>query len=45
MVNGKNTVAQIAQRSGLGEGRTGEIISELLSSGLIEERPESEEPE
>jgi hypothetical protein len=45
MVNGKNTVAQIAQRSGLGEGRTREIIGELLSSGLIEERPDSEEPD
>jgi len=45
MVNGKNTVGQIAQRSGLGETRTREIIAELLSSGLIEERPESAEPE
>ncbi len=42
MVNGKNTVGQIAQRSGLGEFRTCEIITELLSSGLIEERPEQE---
>lgn len=38
MVNGKNTVAQIAQRSGLGEMRTCEIIAQLLSSGLIEKR-------
>jgi hypothetical protein len=38
MVNGKNTVAQIAQRSGLGELRTCEIVSRLLSSGLIEKR-------
>lgn len=38
MVNGKNSVAQIAQRSGLGEFRTCEIISQLLSSGLIERR-------
>ncbi|NJK79572.1 MAG: DUF4388 domain-containing protein [Chloroflexaceae bacterium] len=38
MVNGKNSVAQIAQRSGLGEFRTCEIIAELLKSGLIEER-------
>jgi hypothetical protein len=38
MVNGKNTVAQIAQRSGLGELRTCEIIAQLLSSGLIEKR-------
>jgi hypothetical protein len=45
MVNGKNTVEQIAQRSGLGEGRTCEIIAELLTSGLIEERPDTEEPE
>src|SRR5215210_3281848 len=38
MVNGKNTVAQIAQRSGLGEMRTCEIIAQLLSSGLIQKR-------
>lgn len=38
MVNGKNTIAQIAQRSGLGEMRTCEIIAELLQSGLIEKR-------
>jgi hypothetical protein len=38
MVNGKNTVGQIAQRSGLGEVRTCEIIAQLLSNGLIEER-------
>jgi hypothetical protein len=38
MVNGKNTVAQIAQRSGLGEFRTCEIIVQLLQSGLIEKR-------
>jgi hypothetical protein len=38
MVNGKNTVAQIAQRSGLGEFRTCEIIVQLLQSGLVEKR-------
>ncbi len=38
MVNGKNTVGQIAQRSGLGEMRTCEIIAQLLTSGLIEKR-------
>lgn len=38
MVNGKNTVSQIAQRSGLGEMRTCEIIARLLSDGLIEKR-------
>lgn len=38
MVNGKNTVAQIAQRSGLGEMRTCEIVAQLLASGLIEKR-------
>ncbi len=38
MVNGKNTVAQIAQRGGLGEFRTCEIIVQLLQSGLIEKR-------
>lgn len=43
MVNGKNTIGQIAQRGGLGEKRTCEIIAELLKSGLIEERPDSSE--
>jgi hypothetical protein len=38
MVNGKNTVEQIAQRSGLGEFRACEIIAQLLMNGLIEER-------
>ena len=38
MVNAKNTVGQIAQRSGLGEVRTCEIIAQLLSSGLIQKR-------
>ncbi len=38
MVNGKNTIGQIAQRSGLGEFRTCEIIAQLLESGLIENR-------
>jgi DNA-binding MarR family transcriptional regulator len=38
MVNGKNTVAQIAQRSGLGEARATEIVARLLSDGLIEKR-------
>lgn len=37
MVNGQNTVAQISHRSGLGEMRTCEIISQLLSNGLIDE--------
>src|SRR4029078_11490672 len=41
MVNGRNTVAQIAQRSGLGEMRTCEIIARLLASGLIEKRETS----
>ncbi|MFV9503653.1 MAG: DUF4388 domain-containing protein [Oscillochloridaceae bacterium umkhey_bin13] len=41
MVNGKNTIAQIAQRSGLGEFRTCEIIAELLQGGLIEMREPS----
>jgi DNA-binding MarR family transcriptional regulator len=41
MVNGKNTVAQIAQRSGLGEGRTSEIIARLYASGLIEHREQT----
>lgn len=38
MVNGRNTVAQIAQRSGLGEFRACEIIARLLASGLIDKR-------
>jgi hypothetical protein len=38
MVNGKNSVGYIAQRSGLGEVRTCEIIARLLESGLIERR-------
>ena len=38
MVNGKNTVGHIAQRSGLGELRTCEIVARLLTSGLIERR-------
>ncbi len=38
MVNARNTVAQIAQRSGLGEVRTAEIIAQLLASGLVQKR-------
>lgn len=38
MVNGKNSIGFIAQRSGLGEMRTCEIIMRLLESGLIEKR-------
>lgn len=38
MVNAKNTVGQIAQRSGLGEMRTCEIIAQLLASGLVQKR-------
>ncbi len=38
MVNGKNSVEQIAQRSGLGEFRTCEIIAQFLQNGLIEMR-------
>ncbi len=41
MVNGKNTIAQIAQRSGLGEFRSCEIVVQLLQSGLIEMRDPS----
>jgi len=41
MVNGKNTVAQIAQRSGLGEFRTCEIVGQLLQNGLVELREPS----
>ncbi|MEI7769468.1 MAG: DUF4388 domain-containing protein [Chloroflexales bacterium] len=39
MVDGKNTIGQIAQRSSLGEFRTCEIVAQLLQSGLIENRP------
>jgi hypothetical protein len=38
MVDGRNTIGQIAQRSSLGEFRTCEIIAQLLQSGLIENR-------
>ena len=38
MVNGKTTVGEIAQRSGLGELRTCEIVGRLLTNGLIEKR-------
>lgn len=38
MINGKHTVGQITQRSGLGEARTCEIIAKLMQSGLIERR-------
>lgn len=38
MVNGQNTVGQIAQRSGLGEFRTCEIMAQLIANGLIEKR-------
>lgn len=38
MVNGKTTVGEIAQRSGLGELRTCEIVARLLDNGLIEKR-------
>jgi hypothetical protein len=41
MVNGKNAISQIAQRSGLGEFRTCEIVAQLLQSGLIEVREPS----
>lgn len=41
MVDGKNKIGQIAQRSGLGEFRTCEIVVELLQSGLIEMRETS----
>lgn len=41
MVNGRNTIAQIAQRSGLGEMRTCEIVARLLKSGLIMKREQN----
>lgn len=41
MVNGKNTISQIAQRSGLGEFRACEIMAQLLQNGLVEVREPS----
>lgn len=41
MVNGANSIEQIAQRSGLGVYRTCEIIAQMLQSGLIELREPS----
>jgi hypothetical protein len=38
MVNGRATVGQIAERSGLGEMRTCQIIADLLRGGLIEQK-------
>ncbi len=38
LVDGRNTVAEIADRSGLGEFRTGQIIVRLQGAGLIEEK-------
>ena len=38
MINGKNTVAQISERTGLGWYRTGEIVAELLRNGLVEKK-------
>lgn len=35
MINGKNTISQISQRTGLGEFRTCEIVAELLKHGLV----------
>jgi hypothetical protein len=43
MVNGKNSIEQIAQRSGLGEFRTCEIIVQFLQNGLIEVREPAHE--
>ncbi|NTU78470.1 MAG: DUF4388 domain-containing protein [Chloroflexales bacterium] len=41
MVDGRNKLVQIAQRSGLGEFRTCEIVVQLLQNGLIEMRETS----
>ncbi|GIV96101.1 MAG: hypothetical protein KatS3mg057_0758 [Herpetosiphonaceae bacterium] len=35
MINGKNTIVQIAQRTGLGDFRTCEIVIKLLNHGLV----------
>jgi hypothetical protein len=38
MINGKNTVASIAERTGLGWFRTSEIVAQLLDNGLVEKK-------
>ncbi|MBP8251570.1 MAG: DUF4388 domain-containing protein [Herpetosiphon sp.] len=38
MINGKNSVAQIADRTGLGWFRTSEIVLHLLTNGLVEKK-------
>jgi hypothetical protein len=38
MINGKNTVAHIAERTGLGHFRTSEIVATLLTNGLVEKK-------
>jgi hypothetical protein len=38
LVDGRNTIAQIAERSGLGEVRTCQIIARLIEAGLVEEK-------
>ncbi len=40
MINGKNTVADIVQLSGLGDFTAGKIIIELMEAGLVEGRIE-----
>jgi hypothetical protein len=45
MVNGKNSIEQIARRSGLGALRTCEIIAEFLQNGLVEMREPSPSPD
>ena len=39
LINGKSSVDQIAERSGLGSFRTRQIVAELIDAGLIEARP------
>jgi hypothetical protein len=38
LVDGRNTVGQIAERSGLGEFRTAQIVAHLFEAGLVEEK-------
>lgn len=38
LVDGRNTVAEIAERSGLGEIRTCQVIARLIEAGLVEEK-------
>ncbi|MBN1485509.1 MAG: DUF4388 domain-containing protein [Chloroflexia bacterium] len=38
LIDGRNTIGEIAERSGLGEFRTTQIVLHLLETGLVEEK-------